>query len=161
MPKAKRRWPSLQIIYSIIEQQPAREFFPFAHDNNTGLLARVPHASEILTDEFTNQLKVEFDPTDHRAHRKQEWLDTAFAKRSRVLFIAQETGRTLAQAAIQFCLSEPNIAAVLPNITRKDQLDEFTLGSDALPLAADEVAELYRLYDEEFASLEEIQPQRI
>lgn len=158
---AERKVPSVQIIYSIIEQQPAREFFPFAHDNNTGLLARVPHASEILTDEFTNQLKVEFDPTDHRAHRKQEWLDTAFAKRSRVLFIAQETGRTLAQAAIQFCLSEPNIAAVLPNITRKDQLDEFTLGSDALPLAADEVAELYRLYDEEFASLEEIQPQRI
>jgi aryl-alcohol dehydrogenase-like predicted oxidoreductase len=157
---AERKVPSVQIIYSIIEQQPARDFFPFAHDNNTGLLARVPHASEILTDEFTNQVKVEFEATDHRAHRKQEWLDTAFEKRSRVMFIAQETGRTLAQAAIQFCLSEPNIAAVLPNIVRKDQLDEFTGGSDAPPLAADEIAELHRLYDEVFATLEEIQPQR-
>ena len=156
----ERKGASVQIIYSIIEQQPAREFFPFAHDNNTGLLARVPHASEILTDEFTNQVKVEFEATDHRAHRKQEWLDTAFEKRNRVMFIAEETGRTLAQAAIQFCLSEPNIAAVLPNIVRKDQLDEFTAGSDVSPLGAEEVAEMYRLYDEEFAGLEEIQPQR-
>jgi aryl-alcohol dehydrogenase-like predicted oxidoreductase len=158
---ADRHVPSVQIIYSIIEQQPAREFFSTAHENNTGLLARVPHASEILTDEFTDKMKAEFDPSDHRAHRKQEWLDTAFQKREKILFIAQETGRTLAQAAVQFCLSEPNIAAVLPNIVRRDQLDEFTAGSDVAPLTGDEIAELNRLYDEEFAALEEIQPQRV
>jgi aryl-alcohol dehydrogenase-like predicted oxidoreductase len=157
---AERHAESVQVIYSIIEQQPARYFFPTAHENNTGLLARVPHASEILTDEFTAKMKVEFDPSDHRAHRKQEWLDTAFQKRERVLFIAQETGRTLAQAAVQFCLSEPNIAAVLPNIVRKDQLVEFTDGSDVPALTEDEVTELYRLYDEEFSTLEAIQPQR-
>jgi aryl-alcohol dehydrogenase-like predicted oxidoreductase len=156
----ERHVQSLQIIYSIIEQQPARDFFELAHENNTGLLARVPHASEILTDEFADKMKVEFDPSDHRAHRKREWLDTAFQKRERVLFIAQETNRTLAQAAIQFCLTEPNIAAVLPNIVRRDQLDEFTAGTEVPPITADELAELNRLYDEEFASLEEIQPQR-
>ena len=156
----ERHIQSLQIIYSIIEQQPARAFFPTAHANETGLLARVPHASEILTDEFTNQVKVEFDASDHRAHRKQEWLDTAFEKRSLVLFIAEQTGRSLAQAAIQFCLSEPHIAAVLPNIVRQDQLDEFTAGSDVPPLAPDEITELHHLYDDVFATLEEIQPQR-
>jgi aryl-alcohol dehydrogenase-like predicted oxidoreductase len=157
---AERHAPSVQVIYSIIEQQPARYFFPTAHENNTGLLARVPHASEILTDEFTEKMKVEFEPGDHRAHRRQEWLDTAFQKRERVLFVAQETNRTLAQAAIQFCLSEPNIAAVLPNIVRKDQLDEFAIASDTPPITPDELSELYRLYDEEFSTLEEIQPQR-
>jgi aryl-alcohol dehydrogenase-like predicted oxidoreductase len=157
---SERQVPSLQIIYSIIEQQPARDFFPTAHEHKTGLLARVPHASEILTDEFTEQMKVEFDPSDHRAHRKREWLDQAFRKRERVLFIAEETGRTLAQAAIQFCLAEPSIAAVLPNIVRQDQLDEFTTATDVPPLTPDEIVELNRLYDEEFAGLEEIQPQR-
>lgn len=157
---ADRKIKSLQIIYSIIEQQPARDFFPTAHANNTGLLARVPHASEILTDEFADQMKVEFDPSDHRAHRKREWLDTAFKKREKVLFVTRETGRTLAQAAIQFCLSEPNIAAVLPNIVRQAQLDEFTAATDVSPLSEDELKEMYRLYDEEFAYLEEIQPQR-
>ncbi len=157
---AERKVPSVQIIYSIIEQQPARYFFEKAREQGTGLLARVPHASEILTDQFTKKAKVEFDPSDHRAHRRRSWLDQAFKKRDRVLFIAENTGRTLAQAAIQFCLSEPHIAAVLPNIVTKAQLDEFVEGVNVPPMAQDELTELWRLYDEEFAALEEIQPQR-
>jgi len=157
---AERRVPSMQVIYSIIEQQPARYFFPTANQEGTGLLARVPHASEILTDQFESQTKVKFDPSDHRSHRRQEWLDTAFRKREKVKFIAQGTGRTLAQAAIQFSLSEPSIAAVLPNITTEAQLREFAAGAGVPPLAEEELAELHRLYDEEFAALEAIQPQR-
>ena len=157
---AEREVASMQVIYSIIEQQPARSFFPAAQEHRTGLLARVPHASEILTDEFADQEKVEFDPSDHRAHRKQEWLDRAFRKRELVLFVAGETGRTLAQAAIRFSLAEPSISAVLPNIVTRDQLLEYTAASDVPPLSDDELAELNRLYDEEFAALEEIQPQR-
>ena len=157
---AERGVASMQIIYSIIEQQPARSFFPAAEERTTSLLARVPHASEILTDEFAGQLQVEFDPSDHRAHRRREWLDLAFKKRERVLFVAEETGRTLAQAAIQFSLSEPSVAAVLPNIVRRDQLIEFCGASEVPPITPDELTELHRLYDEEFATLEAIQPQR-
>jgi aryl-alcohol dehydrogenase-like predicted oxidoreductase len=156
----ERHVPSMQIIYSIIEQQPARSFFSLAHEQHTGLLARVPHASEILTDQFEAQARAEFAPSDHRAHRKREWLDLAFQKRDKVQFIARESGRTLAQAAIQFCLAEPSIAAVLPNIITLAQLNEYAAGSDATPLRPEELAELHRLYDEEFQSLEAIQPQR-
>lgn len=156
----ERNISSLQVIYSIIEQQPARQFFPIAGEQKTGLLARVPHASEILTDAFTDKAKVEFDPSDHRAHRKQEWLDTAFQKREKVLFITQETGRTLAQAAIQFVLTEGQVASVLPNIVTKEQLVEFTSATEVAPINAEELAELHRLYDEEFQALEAIQPQR-
>ncbi len=157
---SERNVESMQIIYSIIEQQPARYFFPTAREHKTGLLARVPHASEVLTDEFTEQMKVEFDPSDHRAHRKREWLDQAFRKRERVLFVAQNTGRSLAQAAIQFCLAESQITSILPNIVRHDQLVEYAKAPDVPPLTQDELAELNRLYDEEFAGLETIQPQR-
>jgi len=158
---AERQVSSMQIIYSIIEQQPARYFFPTASQHKTGLLARVPHASEILTDEFANKTHVEFDPNDHRAHRHRDWLDKAFQKREKVLFIAGgDTGRKLSQAAIQFCLTEPNIAAVLPNIVRDNQLMEFAAATEVAPLTDDEVSELNRLYDDEFSSLEEIQPQR-
>tara|TARA_Y100001936_G_C16093591_1_gene689157 strand:- start:2776 stop:3780 length:1005 start_codon:yes stop_codon:yes gene_type:complete len=158
---AERKIPSMQIIYSIIEQQPARHFFPSAHGHNTGLIARVPHASEILTDEFVNKSKVEFDPSDHRSHRQREWLDEAFKKREKVLFIADNSNeRKLSQAAIQFCLAEPSISTVLPNIVRQDQLEEFTAASETLPLSSEEIMELNRLYDEEFSALEIIQPQR-
>ncbi len=156
----ERHVASLQVIYSVIEQQPARQFFSTAHQERTGLLSRVPHASSVLTDEFVEQAKVEFDPSDHRAHRKREWLDEAFRKREKVLFIARETGRTLAQAAIQFALSEPSIASVLPNIITPQQLSEYTAATDVPPLTPAELAELYRLYDEEFQHLEAIQPQQ-
>ena len=157
---AERKAPTMQIIYSIIEQQPARDFFPSAREHGTGLLARIPHASEILTDQFADQAHVEFDPSDHRAHRRREWLDEAFEKREKVLFVAQETGRTLAQAAIQFALSEPQIASVLPNIVSREQLLEYAEASHTPRIAADELAELNRIYDQEFQTLEKIQPQR-
>ncbi len=152
---------SMQIIYSIIEQQPARHFFPTAREEGTGLLARVPHASEILTDDFADKARVEFEAGDHRAHRHREWLDRAFRKREQVLFVAGgDTGRTLAQAAIRFCLTEPGIACVLPNIVRGDQLAEFAAASEVPALTDEETLELARVYDEEFAALEAIQPER-
>ena len=87
-------------------------------------------------------------------------MDKAFQKRDKVLFIAQDTGRTLAQAAIQFVLTEGQVAAVLPNIVTKAQLVEFTKATEVSPINAEELAELHRLYDEEFQALEAIQPQR-
>ena len=157
---AERRAPTMQIIYSILEQQPARMFFPQATEYGTGLLARVPHASEVLTDEFEARTRVEFDPSDHRAHRRREWLDAAFRKRDRVRSVVGKPGCTLAQAAIRFCLSEPTIASVLPNIVTEAHLAEYVAASEVDPLSEDERKELYRLYDEEFAVLETIQPQR-
>ena len=123
-------------------------------------MSRVPHASDVLTDKFESLGKLQFDKDDHRAHRRQEWLDTAFQKREKIKFIVLESGRTLAQAAIQFCLSEPSIASVLPNIVTEDDLLEFSKGSEAPILDEQEVRELHRIYDEEFVTLESIQPQR-
>jgi aryl-alcohol dehydrogenase-like predicted oxidoreductase len=140
---------SLQIIYSALEQQPARNFFPAAEKANTGLLSRVPHASEVLTDDFVAK-KPSFDADDHRAHRRQQWLESAMKKREQVVFMASETGRTLSQAAIQFCLSEPSIASVLPNIVRLDQLAELAASSETPPLENDELEYLRERFDENF-----------
>ncbi len=140
---------SLQIIYSALEQQPARNFFPVAEETQTGLLSRVPHASEVLTDDFVAK-PPSFDADDHRAHRRQRWLDNAMRKREQVVFMGASAGRTLAQAAIQFCLAEPTIASVLPNIVRPDQLSEFAAAPEKPPLEQDELAHLKERFDENF-----------
>jgi aryl-alcohol dehydrogenase-like predicted oxidoreductase len=145
----ERDIPIMQIIYNIIEQEPARTFFPAARRMNTGLLSRVPHASDVLTDKYANG-PPEFDPSDHRAHRRQEWLEQAMRKRHKALFVSQETGRSLSQAAIQFCLSEPTIASVLPNITNLEELREFAATTDTQPLTLEEVSQLHSLYDTHF-----------
>ena len=43
----------MQIIYSILEQDPARAWFPLARERKTGLITRVPHASGMLDGTYT------------------------------------------------------------------------------------------------------------
>lgn len=141
--------PSVQIIYSILEQDPARAFFPVADECGTGLLSRVPHATGMLDGTYTPGMN--FPASDHRAHRKREWLETSLRKVSTLDFLYGEgTGRTVGQAAIQFALSQPAIASVLPNITSEEQLTEFLAAPDTPELTQDELSRIAELYNHDF-----------
>jgi aryl-alcohol dehydrogenase-like predicted oxidoreductase len=39
---------TVQIIFNILRQKPAEEFFPLAEERNVGVLTRVPLASGLL-----------------------------------------------------------------------------------------------------------------
>jgi len=148
-----RRISSVQIIYSLLEPDPGRAFFPVAEKTGSGLLARVPHASEILTDKFVEVPR--FEPGDHRALRRAQWFSQAMEKRQRLLFLAQDSGRTLAQAAIKFCMAQPSIAAVLPNITSQADIKEFAAASEAPDLTPDEIARIQELLDHNYYVVDE------
>ena len=121
----QRRLPSLQIIYSILEQDPARNFFSVADECDTGLLARVPHASGMLDGTYTPGMV--FDSSDHRSHRKQEWLESSLRKVSQLDFLyAQDSGRTIGQAAMQFALAQPTVPSVLPTCLTETHPKAFT-----------------------------------
>ena len=154
----QRKAPAAQIIYSILEQEPARSFFPIAQEEQVGLLARVPHASEVLTDQFTEVPT--FEPGDHRALRRREWLEEAMWKREEVLFLTEHHDFTLAQAAIRFVLAQPTISSVLPNITSLDQLREYTAASEVDDLCPEDLERLYALYDHDFRQDPE-EPERL
>ena len=145
----QRKAPGVQIIYSILEQEPARRFFPIAEEERVGLLARVPHASEVLTDQFTDTPV--FAAGDHRALRKKEWLEEAMRKRQQVLFLTEHHDMTLSQAAIRFVLAQPTITSVLPNITTPEELREYAAASDGEDLCPEDLEHLYTLYDEDFS----------
>jgi len=141
----ERRVPSLQIIYSILEQDPARAFFPVAEAFGTGLLSRVPHATGMLDGSYSPDRP--FPANDHRSHRKGEWLEEAMRKVAPLGFLYGEgTGRTIGQAAIQFVLAQPAIASVLPNITNEEELREFAAAPETPALSAGERAQLETLY---------------
>ncbi len=151
----ERHVSSLQIIYSILEQDPAYRFFPIAEEEPVGLISRVPHASEVLTGRFTEP--PEFDPGDHRAHRRHEWLTQALKKAEQVRFLAEDTSRSMAQAAIKFCLAQPTITSVLPNITSMDDLTEYTSAPDTPDLTQEESLRVEDLWENGFY-LEEAEP---
>ena len=155
MAMRQRQVDSLQIIYSILEMEPAIDFFPIAEECQVGLLSRVPHASNTLTGEFTEVPA--FDENDHRAFRRAEWMREALAKVERVRFLAQEDARTMAQSALQFVLRRPQIVSVLPNFTKLEELREYTAAVETPPITDADQAYLDELWQNKFY-LEDIEP---
>ena len=153
----QRQVASAQVIYSIMEQDPAKHFIRLAEENEVGLLSRVPHASNTLTGEFDDGLPT-FDADDHRAHRKNEWLEEAMRKVARVRFLVQEDTRTMAQSAIQFVLKQPSIISVLPNFTNLSELKEYTSALETPEISDEEQAKLDELWEHGF-DISEPEPQ--
>ena len=153
----QRQVASAQVIYSIMEQDPAKHFIRLAEENEVGLLSRVPHASNTLTGEFDDGLPT-FDADDHRAHRKNEWLEEAMRKVARVRFLVQEDTRTMAQSAIQFVLKQPSIISVLPNFTNLSELKEYTSALETPEISDEEQTKLDELWEHGF-DISEPEPQ--
>ncbi len=139
---------AMQIIYSILEQDPARRFFPVAEAERTGLITRVPHASGMLDGTYTKDTV--FEASDHRSHRRQEWLNKSLEKIAHLDFLTDGLSSTIGQIAIQFALSGSNVASVLPNITNQAQLREFVAASETEPVPGEFLDRVQELYDENF-----------
>ena len=153
----ERQVRSAQIIYSLLEQDPAKRFIELANDNEVGLRSRAPHASNTLTGEFDHGFPT-FDPDDHRAHRKNEWLVESMRKVDRIRFLVQEESRSMAQAAIQFVLKPQAIVSVLPNFTTLAELKEYTSAVDTPGITDEEQTKLDELWEHGF-DLSEPEPQ--
>ena len=139
---------TLQIIYNMLEQDPGRSLIAAAEERGVGVLVRVPHSSGLLEGKYTAETT--FPPNDHRSHRPREWLTDGLRKLEQLSFLTEGTGRTIGQAAIQFVLSSPAVASVLPNIYDAEQLDEFVGAAESTPLTADELTGIANLYEANF-----------
>ena len=73
-----RNISAMQIIYSILEQEPAKSFFPIAAEEEVGLISRVPHASEVLTNRYDQP--PEFDPSGPPVPSKKGVAGTSLEK---------------------------------------------------------------------------------
>ena len=61
--------------------------------------------------------------------------------------LAQEDSRTMAQSSLQFVLRKPQRVSVLPNFTKMEELQEYTVAVDTPALT-----------DEEQGYLEDVEP---
>ncbi len=129
----KRKFDFVQIINNILEQDPARSFFPYADKNDTSLIVRVPHASGLLDGSYDPDKH--FDKSDHRNHRPIEWMKAGLEVVRELKPLYEGTDRTIGQLAILFSLARPSVKSVLPNITNEKNLKEFSEASDRTPLS--------------------------
>jgi aryl-alcohol dehydrogenase-like predicted oxidoreductase len=131
---------TLQIDYSILNRTPEKEIFPYAMENDLGVLVRGPLAMGILTGKFSKD--IQFEEGDFR----KRWTDNEdeyeifmndLEKVDELRALAN--GRSLAQLAIQFVLQHPAVTAAIPGAKRISQLSENMKAALLPPLTADEL----------------------
>jgi aryl-alcohol dehydrogenase-like predicted oxidoreductase len=141
------RYDVIQIEYNILVQDPAQQVFPLAQEANVGVIARVPLRRGLLGGKITPKDRERFTGGDVRARLfAGEGLEKELAKVERVRFIVKPPLKSLAQAAIAFCLAHPAVNIVIPGARNAEQMRDNASASDVrLPQAdVEKLRDLWR-----------------
>ena len=128
---------SIQVIYNIFDQSPEEVLLPLAKKNNLGIIARVPFDEGSLTGTFTNETKFDDWRTNYF---KGERLKEAVDRVNKLKFLANPN-RTLAQAALQFCLSNDAVSTAIPGMRKESHVIENVKADEGM-LAQGEIEEI-------------------
>jgi aryl-alcohol dehydrogenase-like predicted oxidoreductase len=131
---------SVQVIYNIFDQAPEDELFPACRENGVAVIARVPLDEGSLTGTLTLESTW---PAD-------DWRSTFFVPENLKLSVAHAdalkplvpTGMTMAEMALRFILSNPDVSVAIPGMRKPRHVEANTGASDAGPLPPDLLAEL-------------------
>ena len=120
-----------------VEREYARLFAEVGYGETTWS----PLASGLLTGKYRDGI-----PDDSRgALEGYDWLakeltdERALARVERLRPIAEELGCTMAQLAIAWCATNPNVSTVITGASRPSQVPENFAALDVIPLLDDEV----------------------
>lgn len=135
---------AIQLNFSLVNQSAARDLLPWCAANDVGTLIRGPIAQGILAGKFTPDSH--FDDIVrvgwNTGAGREQFLDR-LAKVERIRWL-QNPSRTLAQAALQWVLTNPAVTCAIPGAKNVAQLTANTAAADG-EIAADEVARLTSL----------------
>ena len=132
---------AIQVVYNMIARDPEEELLPLAQERGAGIIARVPLASGFLTGKFGPD--VTFPPNDHRSRAcPPDKARQIVATVGRLGFLTQGGQKTLAQAALQYCLSHPAVSTVIPGAKNPDQARDNAAASDGARLTEAELEQV-------------------
>jgi aryl-alcohol dehydrogenase-like predicted oxidoreductase len=142
-----------ELIYSILEQDPADIMIEAAEKAGVGVYARVPHASGMLDGKYTKDTVLDespFDPSDHRAYRRMHWLNNSIKKLEQIDYMIAGKPATVGQIAIKFVLTPPIMASCLPTMTSVEQIEEYVAAVEIDDIPQDELDRLAPIYADNF-----------
>jgi aryl-alcohol dehydrogenase-like predicted oxidoreductase len=113
---------TVQVIYNIFDQTPAKNLFPLAMERDIGVISRVPLDEGALTGRINQHSQ--FEPGEFRARyfkgdRKKEVAD-------RVAAIERDLGikdDVMPEVALRFCLSHPAVSTVIPGMRTRANVE--------------------------------------
>jgi len=132
---------SVQVIFNIFDQSPRDALFPLCRTHDVGVIARVPFDEGSLTGALGPDAR--FPPGDfRREYFREDRLSETCRRVERLRFLLRDEIKSLAQAALKFCLSHPEVSTVIPGMRRPEHVEENSAASDSVPLRPEELEAL-------------------
>jgi aryl-alcohol dehydrogenase-like predicted oxidoreductase len=126
-----RNWGNaLQVLYNVLNQEPAQELFPLAKEKGYGIIARVPLASGLLTGKFRPDSKFAVDDVRQNFLTTRR-LEEATERVDEMKSIVGGASRSLAEAALQFILADDAVSTTIPGARNVRQIETNVGASDA------------------------------
>ena len=131
---------AVQVIYNIFDQNPEDNLFPLCRELGVAVIARVPFDEGTLTGTFTKETT--FPANDWRStyfvpENLNSSVDHADALRPLI-----PTGMTMAEMALRFILSNPDVATTIPGMRKIRNVETNCGSSDGTGLTPALVKEL-------------------
>jgi aryl-alcohol dehydrogenase-like predicted oxidoreductase len=130
----RRGWGhTLQVLYNVLNQEPADELFPLAKERGYGVIARVPLASGMLSGKY--HASTVFPANDVRqGFLTEKRLREAMERVDEVKGIVSGHCRTLGEAALRFVLAHDAVATTVPGARTAHQVEQNVAAArEALP----------------------------
>jgi aryl-alcohol dehydrogenase-like predicted oxidoreductase len=131
---------TLQVLYNILNQAPAKELFPLARQKGYGIIARVPLASGLLTGKFRTETTFSSDDVRQNFLTPRR-LAEAVERLDEVKSILGGSSRVLTDAALKFAISDEAVATTIPGARNVHQV-EINAGAGEGDLPAEIVEKL-------------------
>jgi aryl-alcohol dehydrogenase-like predicted oxidoreductase len=131
---------AVQVIYNIFDQAPEDELFPACRENDVAVIARVPFDEGSLTGGLT--LRSTWPEGD--------WRNTYFVPENLAASVAHAgalqpllpAGVSMAEMALRFILSNPDVSTVIPGMRKASHVEANTVAGEAGPLSPELIARL-------------------
>jgi aryl-alcohol dehydrogenase-like predicted oxidoreductase len=146
---------TVQIIFNLFRQRPAELFFGQAARRNVGIITRVPLSSGMLTGKM--RADTHFSADDHRQFNRQgesfdrgetfSGVDYATGLQAvEELRPLVPAGQTLAQMALRWILTYPEVSCAIPGARRPAQVEENAAAADLPAPSAETLEAIERIY---------------
>ena len=135
----------LQIGYNLLERD-ADDLLHFAKQENIGTLIRVPLAKGMLTGKYFQSSEIPKEDVRYERFNQQGSID-AFSKLPALGFLAENTGRTMVQAALRFTLDHPGTSCVIAGAKTIQQIEQNAAAVNVPPLTESELQRAFAIAD--------------
>ncbi len=131
---------TLQLAYNVIGRGAETELFPYCREKRIGTLIRNPLGMGVLAGKFSPETRFDDVRSGWNEGKGRENFLRNLEKVESLRFL-QGDNRTLAQAALQWILTNPDVSCAIPGAKNLDQLEANIRAADT-QLTPEEVQQI-------------------